>query len=154
MHVIAAKAVALKEAQSPAFAAYQARVVENARALAASLLEAGFDLVTGGSDTHLVLVDLRSKKISGLEAEQLLERIGITVNKNAIPFDRRSPRVTSGLRLGTPAVTSRGMGREQMQIIARVIDEAITYRHNETVLGRLRRRVSELCREFPIKPSY
>jgi glycine hydroxymethyltransferase len=153
MHVIAAKAVALKEAQLPEFAAYQSRVLENTQVLAASLIEAGFDLVTGGSDTHLVLVDLRSKNITGLEAEQLLEKIGITANKNSIPFDRRSPRVTSGLRLGTPAVTSRGMGGEQIRAIAQLISEAITYRTNETALERLRRRVNILCREFPVKLS-
>lgn len=152
MHVIAAKAVALKEAQLPEFAAYQSRVLENTQVLAASLIEAGFDLVTGGSDTHLVLVDLRSKNITGLEAEQLLEKIGITANKNSIPFDRRSPRVTSGLRLGTPAVTSRGMG-EQIRTIAQLINEAITYRTNEKALERLRRRVNILCQEFPVKLS-
>lgn len=153
MHVIAAKAVALKEAQLPEFAAYQSRVLENTQVLAASLIEAGFDLVTGGSDTHLVLVDLRSKNITGLEAEQLLEKIGITANKNSIPFDRRSPRVTSGLRLGTPAVTSRGMGGEQIRTIAQLINEAITYRTNEKALERLRRRVNILCQEFPVKLS-
>ncbi len=153
MHVIAAKAVALKEAQLPEFAAYQSRVLENTQVLAASLIEAGFDLVTGGSDTHLVLVDLRSKNITGLVAEQLLEKIGITANKNSIPFDRRSPRVTSGLRLGTPAVTSRGMGGEQIRTIAQLINEAITYRTNEKALERLRRRVNILCQEFPVKLS-
>jgi glycine hydroxymethyltransferase len=143
----------LKEAQWPEFAAYQSRVLENTQVLAASLIEAGFDLVTGGSDTHLVLVDLRSKNITGLEAEQLLEKIGITANKNSIPFDRRSPRVTSGLRLGTPAVTSRGMGGEQIRTIAQLINEAITYRTNEKALERLRRRVNILCQEFPVKLS-
>lgn len=150
MHVIAAKAVSLKEAQSPAFAAYQARVVENAQMLAGNLIEAGFDLVTGGSDTHLVLVDLRSKKITGLEAEQLLESIGITANKNSIPFDPLSPRVTSGLRLGTPAVTSRGMGPRQIRTIVQLINEAVAHRSDQAVLERLKRRVNMLCREFPI----
>ncbi len=150
MHVIAAKAVSLKEAQSPEFVAYQARVVENTQILAASLIESGFDLVTGGSDTHLVLVDLRSKKITGLEAEQLLERIGITTNKNSIPFDPRSPRITSGLRLGTPAVTSRGMRPEQIRTIAHLINEAIVHRSDHAVLEQLQRRVNLLCREFPI----
>lgn len=150
MHVIAAKAVSLKEAQSPEFAAYQVRVVENARVLAESLHEAGFTLVTGGSDTHLVLVDLRTKKITGLEAEQLLERIGITANKNSIPFDPCNPRVTSGLRLGTPAITTRGMGPEQIREIAQIIDGAIVHRSNEAALAKLKRRVDILCREFPI----
>lgn len=150
MHIIAAKAVSLKEAQTPGFAAYQTHVVENARLLAGYLLEAGFDLVTGGSDTHLLLVDLRSKKITGVEAEQLLERIGITTNKNAIPFDPASPRITSGLRLGTPAVTSRGMGPEQIRDIARMIGEAIAHRFDEVVISRLKKRVDALCREFPV----
>lgn len=150
MHVIAAKAVSLKEAQQPEFAAYQARVLQNTRVLAEALREYGFDLVTGGSDTHLLLVDLRSKKITGLEAERLLEMIGITANKNAIPFDPRSPRVTSGLRLGTPTVTSRGMGPEQIQVIAQLINEAITHRSDESVLEGLKQQVSELCRDFPI----
>ncbi len=150
MHVIAAKAVSLKEAQSPDFAAYQARVVENAKTLAASLIEEGFELVTGGSDTHLVLVDLRSKKITGLEAEKLLERIGITTNKNSIPFDPFSPRIAGGLRLGTPAITSRQMGPQQIEAIAQMINEAIVYRTNETVLGDLKHRVQALCRDFPI----
>jgi len=149
MHVIAAKAVSLKEAQQPEFAAYQARVLQNTRVLAEALREYGFDLVTGGSDTHLLLVDLRSKKITGLEAERLLEMIGITANKNAIPFDPRSPRVTSGLRLGTPTVTSRGMGPEQIQVIAQLINEAITHRSDESVLEGLKQQVSELCRDFP-----
>jgi len=104
----------------------------------------------GGSDTHLLLVDLRSKKITGLEAERLLEMIGITANKNAIPFDPRSPRVTSGLRLGTPTVTSRGMGPEQIQVIAQLINEAITHRSDESVLEGLKQQVSELCRDFPL----
>ncbi|NLA25802.1 MAG: serine hydroxymethyltransferase [Firmicutes bacterium] len=150
MHVIAAKAISLKEAQSPEFAAYQFRVLENARILAEKLIEAGFTLVTGGSDTHLILVDLRLKKITGLEAEQLLGDIGITTNKNSIPFDPRNPRVTSGLRLGTPAITSRGMGPEQIKEIARIIDEAVIHRSDKTVLEGLRRRVHALCRKFPV----
>lgn len=150
MHVIAAKAVAMKEALLPGFAAYQVRVVENAQTLAENLIEAGFDLVTGGSDTHLVLVDLRKKKITGLEAEELLESIGITANKNAVPFDPRGPRITSGLRLGTPAITSRGMGPEQIRIIAQVIDQAVAHRSDGAVLKELENRVLQLCREFPL----
>ncbi len=150
MHVIAAKAVSLKEAQSAGFAAYQARVVENAKTLATGLIEEGFKLVTGGSDTHLVLVDLRSKKITGLEAERLLERIGITANKNSIPFDPLSPRIASGLRLGTPAITSRNMGPQQIAVIAQMINEAIMCRSDERVLGDLKRRVRTLCLDFPI----
>ena len=152
MHVIAAKAVALKEALSTDFVSYQARIVKNAQIMADKLVEAGFDLVTGGSDTHLVLVDLRSKNINGDEAEQLLEKIGITANKNAIPFDPLSHRVTSGLRLGTPAITTRGMGPEQIEAITQVIDQAIAYRNDVTVLERLKKRVSVLCSEFPPAP--
>lgn len=150
MHVIAAKAVSFKEAQRPEFAAYQSRILQNMEALVEALLGQGFDLVTGGSDTHLLLVDLRSKEITGLEAEQLLGKVGITANKNAIPFDPRGPRVTSGLRLGTPAVTTRGMGPDQLRIIADLISEALHCRGDEGTLGRVKQRVGELCRDFPI----
>lgn len=150
MHVIAAKAVSFKEAQRQEFAAYQNRVLQNMGVLVEALLGQGFDLVTGGSDTHLLLVDLRSKKITGLEAEQLLGKVGITVNKNAIPYDPRGPRITSGLRLGTPAVTTRGMGPDQLRIIADLISETLHCRGDEGVLGRVKQRVGELCRDFPI----
>lgn len=150
MHVIAAKAVSFKEAQRPEFTLYQQGIVQNTKTLADALLERGFDLVTGGSDTHLLLMDLRSKGITGLEAEQLLGRVGITANKNAIPFDPSGPRVTSGLRLGTPAVTSRGMGQEQICTIADLVSETLQSFGDERVLGRLKQRVGELCREFPI----
>ncbi|NLA10943.1 MAG: serine hydroxymethyltransferase [Firmicutes bacterium] len=150
MHVIAAKAVSFKEAQQPEFISYQERVLENIQVLAEELRGYDFDLVTGGSDTHLLLLDLRSKDITGVEAEQLLESVGITANKNAVPFDPRSPRVTSGLRLGTPAITSRGMGPEQIRLIARLINEALACRTEEAALGKIRQRVCELCRAFPI----
>lgn len=150
MHVIAAKAVALREAQEPAFAAYQQAVLDNTAAMAGALLERGFSLVTGGTDTHLLLIDLRSREITGAEAEEILDRVGITANKNAIPFDLRGPQVTSGLRLGSPAITSRGMGPEQASAIAGLIDEALRHRDSAAHLARLRRRVTELCRQFPI----
>lgn len=150
MHVIAAKAVALKEARSPEFAAYQRRVVENASVLADSLAALGYNLVAGGTDTHMILVDLRSKEITGLEAERILEGVGITANKNAVPFDPLGPHVTSGLRLGTPAVTARGMGPEQIKLIAGLIDEAVTNRSSSASLDRVKRQVSTLCRDFPI----
>lgn len=150
MHVIAAKAVALKEARSPDFTAYQRQVVANASALADTLAGLGFDLVTGGTDTHLVLVDLRSKHLTGLEAEQLLDRVGITANKNAVPFDPRGPQVTSGLRLGTPTITSRGMGPEHARLIAGLINEAIANRGSRVHLERVKRQVGRLCRDFPI----
>lgn len=150
MHVIAAKAVALLEARKPSFAAYQRQVLANASMLAETLLEHDFDLVTGGTDTHIVLVDLCSKGITGLEAEIALGRAGITTNKNSIPFDRRGPQVTSGLRLGTPAITSRGMGLEQVCEIGGLISEALSDHRNEARLAGIRRRVEQLCREFPI----
>lgn len=150
MHVIAAKAVSFKEAQQPEFVSYQRGVLENTKVFAEALREYEFDLVTGGSDTHLLLLDLRSKNITGVEAEQLLERVGITANKNAIPYDPCSPRVTSGLRLGTPAVTSRGMGPEQIRLIAHLINETLARRADEAVLGRIKQQILELCRAFPI----
>lgn len=150
MHIIAAKAVAFKEALSPDFAIYQQRVLDNAEEMAKHLEEYGFNLVTGGTDTHLVLVDLRSKGITGLEAERLLERVGITANKNAIPYDPQSRQVTSGLRLGTPVITSRGMGRQQIKQIAGFIRDAITGRQDPGKLVRIREQVARLCLEFPI----
>ncbi len=153
MHVIAAKAVSFREAQLPEFIAYQKRILQNMEAFVEALRGYGFDLVTGGSDTHLLLLDLRSKSITGLEAEKLLGDIGITANKNAIPFDPRGPRVTSGLRLGTPAVTTRGMGPEEIRVIAALINEAFTHRSDRRVLAQLRERVDELCRDFPIQVS-
>lgn len=150
MHVIAAKAVAMQEARTPAFKAYQKNVLLNASVLAETLSELGFDLVTGGTDTHMVLVDLRSKGISGLDAEKLLERVGITANKNAVPFDPLSLQVTSGLRLGTPVITSRGMGPEQAGEIACLIHETIVCRDSSERLERVRRRVGDICARFPI----
>ncbi len=149
MHVIAAKAVSLKEAQHPKFAEYQARVVDNAKILAKQLIESDFNLVTGGSDTHLLLVDLRSKGITGLEAEHLLEQIGIIANKNAIPFDPLGVRVTSGLRLGTPTITSRGAGPQQIRLIAEIISRAIDHRFEGAILKCLKEQVTSLCRELP-----
>jgi glycine hydroxymethyltransferase len=150
MHVIAAKAVALKEALTEEFVLYQQRVIENAVVLAEVLQEQGFDLVTGGTDTHLVLVDLRSKNITGQEAEELLESVGITVNKNAIPYDPLGHTITSGIRLGTPAITSRGMGTEEVRQIANHISEAITNRHNSIYLAKIRKAVVSLCNLFPV----
>jgi len=150
MHIIAAKAVAFKEALSPDFAVYQQRVLDNAEEIAKHLEEYGFNLVTGGTDTHLVLVDLRSKGITGLEGERLLERVGITANKNAIPYDPQSRQVTSGLRLGTPVITSRGMGRQQIKQIAGFIRDAIASRQDPGKLVRIREQVARLCLEFPI----
>ncbi len=149
MHVIAAKAVAFQEALQPEFRAYQAQIVQNARALAQGLAEHSFRIVSGGTDTHLLLVDLTSKNITGAEAERLLEEAGVTVNKNAIPFDPQKPTVTSGIRLGTPAVTTRGMGPSEMAEIAEIIAQVLLER-TERACEQARRRVRQLCERFPL----
>ena len=154
MHVIAAKAVAFKEALSPEFAAYQMNVVKNANALARELMETGLQLVSGGTDNHMMLVDLRRHGITGKEAEDVLGRAGITVNKNAIPFDPLSPLVTSGFRIGTPAVTSRGMREPEMTVIAALIDEALKNRGNDAELRRIRSKTVDLCNSFPLYPEF
>jgi len=150
MHIIAAKAVCFGEALRPDFREYQRQVLLNARALAEGMLNGGFDLVTGGTDNHLILVDLSGREITGLDAERALGRAGIAVNKNAVPFDRRGPRVTSGLRLGTPALTTRGMKEGEMGAIAGIIGKVLEDPDNEEVLGRARAAVAELCNAFPI----
>ncbi len=148
-HVIAAKAVAFGEALEPEFKTYAKRVVENAKTLADAMIERGFAIVSGGTDTHLMLVDLRPKNLTGKEAEALLGRAEITVNKNTIPDDPQSPFVTSGIRLGTPAMTTRGMGKAEFKRIAQLIDEVLTRRDEETIT-RVKREVLELCRAFPL----
>ncbi len=150
MHVIAAKAVSFGEALQPEFAGYSARVIENAKALAEGLLERGFRLVSGGTDNHLLLVDLTNRDITGKDAEQALERAGITVNKNTVPGEQRSPFVTSGIRIGTPALTTRGLGVEEMRVIAGFIEEALAARGDEKVEARVRGAVRELCQRFPL----
>ncbi|HED04528.1 MAG TPA: serine hydroxymethyltransferase [Candidatus Fraserbacteria bacterium] len=153
MHIIAAKAAAFGQALSPEFKAYQRQILANAAALARALSERGFRLVSGGTDTHLMLVDLRPKGVSGVQAERLLEQVGITANKNAIPFDPEKPTVTSGLRLGTPTVTTRGMGPAEMEQIAELIDRAVAAigsEAEEQVKGELRERVRALCERFPL----
>lgn len=150
MHAIAAKAVAFKEALEPEFKEYSAQVVKNAQALAEGLQEQGIDLVSGGTDNHLVLVDLSNTDITGKAAEAALESAGITVNKNAIPYDQRSPFVTSGFRIGTPATTTRGMGTGEMKQIAAWIGESLQAVEDEQVQGRIRQQVRELCQQFPL----
>lgn len=150
MHIIAAKAVAFKEALSDEFKQYQKRVVINAAGLAEGLKDRGFEIVSGGTDTHLFLVDLSPKGITGKDAEKVLEKAGITVNKNAIPFDNKPPAVTSGLRMGTPSITTRGMGEKEMEIIAEYIYDALRHMDNEAMLGEIRRKVVDLCHSFPI----
>ncbi len=149
MHIIAAKAVAFKEAQLPGYRTYQENVLENASVLAEALSGLGFTLVTGGTDTHLVLVDLRNKNISGMEAEKVLEDVGIVTNKNVIPYDPRGANNPSGIRLGTPTLTSRGMAPAQLREIAVLIEETITCRHNSRHLDKIRQRVRNLCLHYP-----
>ena len=153
MHIIAAKAVALKEALTPEFKAYQRRIVANAAALAEELHRQGFRLVAGGTDTHLILVDLRPKGLTGKVAEAALGKAGITVNKNAIPFDPQPPAVTSGIRIGTPAVTTRGMGVEEMRLIGQLIAEVLQDMEDTARLGHVAAKVRELCQAFPLYPE-
>lgn len=150
MHVIAAKAVAFGEALKPEFRRYQKKVVENAGMLASELAAAGFTIVSGGTDNHLMLVDLSNKDITGKEAEHALDKAGITVNKNSVPFETRSPFVTSGIRLGTPALTTRGMGAAEMRKIAAFITESLESRHSESQLASLKRRVQRFASRFPL----
>ena len=149
-HVIAAKAVAFAEAGTPEFADYQRRVVENARALADRLTARGFRLVSGGTDNHLMLVDVGAAGLSGKEAEKMLEAVGLTVNKNTIPFDERPPLVASGIRIGTPAVTTRGMGTPEMASIGDAIARILESRGDAGVQDEVRRTVAELCSAFPL----
>lgn len=150
MHVIAAKAVAFGEALTPRFKNYQAQVIKNAQVLAEELQNAGFDLVSGGTDNHLLLVDLTSKNITGKDAEHALDAAGITVNKNTVPFETRSPFVTSGIRLGTPALTTRGLKEDDFRRVAAWINEAIMCANNETRLKELSAEVSRFARQFPL----
>jgi glycine hydroxymethyltransferase len=150
MHVIAAKAVAFKEALAPEFKIYQQRVLDNARTLADGLQSAGLNLVSGGTDNHLMLADLTAWGISGKDAEAALGRAGITVNKNAVPYDQRGPFVTSGIRLGTPCLTSRGMGVEEMRRIVTLIAAVLKSPDDQPVIDRVRAQVRELCRAFPL----
>ena len=153
MHVIAAKAVALKEALAPEFKTYQRQVVANARALASALMARGFQLLTGGTDNHLMMVDLRNTDLTGKLAEETLDRARITANKNTVPFDPRSPFVTSGIRIGTPAVTSRGMREAEMELIADLIARALARVGDAAALARIGDEVRDLCQRFPIYPE-
>ncbi len=148
MHIIAAKAVALKEAMSEEFKEYQKQIVKNAQVLAKALLEKGIDLVSGGTDNHLMLIDLTAKGMTGKELEALLDKAHITANKNAIPFDTQKPFVTSGVRIGTPAVTSRGMKEEDMLVIAECIADLVD--NKEEAVERCSKKVAALCKKYPI----
>jgi glycine hydroxymethyltransferase len=153
MHIIAAKAVCFKEAMEPGFAEYQRQIVANAQRLAAALSSHGFRLVSGGTDTHLMLVDVWSKGLTGKVAEAALGKAGITVNKNAIPFDQHPPLVASGIRVGTPAVTTRGMRQAEMDLIGDCIARVLRAPDDERTLGMVRREVERLCRRFPLYPE-
>ena len=150
MHIVAAKAVAFKEALSPEFKQYQKQVIANAKAFAAALTARGFRIATGGTDNHLFMVDLRPKKITGKDAATLLDRVQITVNKNLIPFDTEPPTVTSGIRIGTPAITTRGMKEAEMLVIADLIDRTVLNRDNETALEKVRQETERLAQAFQI----
>ena len=150
MNTIAAKAVAFKEALDPSFKEYQSQVLKNSRLLAQLLIENGFDCITGGTDTHLVLLDLRKSGVTGKEAEQALSKAGITTNKNAIPFDPQPPAIASGVRIGTPGVTTRGMKEDEIRIIANLISKSVKNFNDSNILDSCKKEVNELCSRFPI----
>ncbi|MGM9978098.1 MAG: serine hydroxymethyltransferase [Clostridium sp.] len=150
MHIIAAKAVCFKEALEPSFKEYGAQVVKNCKRLAEELVKRDFKIVSGGTDNHVFLVDLHNKEVTGKETENLLDRVGITLNKNTVPNETRSPFVTSGVRIGTAAVTTRGFKEEDMVVIAEIIDEAIKNRENDEALEKLKAKVKALCDKYPL----
>ena len=150
MHVIAAKAVAFKEALRDEFKTYQQMIVANAGTLAKTLQDRGFRLVSGGTDNHLILIDLSDKGLTGVEAEEVLERAGITVNKNTIPFDTRSPSVTSGIRIGTPAVTTRGLREKDMEEVGEYISEILTSPEDDGLVRDIRMKIRSICKRFPL----
>lgn len=154
MHVIAAKAVAFKEALSPAFKRYQQQVIANAKVLAQGLLDRGYKIVSGGTDTHLMLVNLTNKSITGKEADAALDAAGIIVNKNAVPYDEKPPAIASGIRLGTPIVSTRGMKEAEMKEIVALIDRVLQHRQDPAVLEEVRVQAKALCNRFPIFHSY
>jgi glycine hydroxymethyltransferase len=153
VHIIAAKAVSFLEAMQPEFREYARQIVANAKVLAATLAAEGFRIISGGTDTHLMLVDVFSKGILGSEAEKALGEAAITVNKNAIPFDTNPPMKPSGIRIGTPALTTRGMKEEEMKQVGRWISEALHHRTEAAVLGKIRKQVLSLAEAFPLYPE-
>ena len=150
MHIIAAKAIAFREALNPNFKNYANSIISNAKALANELMNMDYNLITGGTDTHVILIDLSNKNITGKTAELILGKAGITANKNMVPYDTKSPFITSGIRLGTPAITTRGMGKNEMKMIASWIDLAVSNHENDAILLDIRSKVKELCSNFPI----
>ena len=150
MHIIAAKAIAFGEALDPSFKIYAQNIINNAKTMANAFLDKGYKLISGGTDTHVVLIDLTNKQVSGKIAEKTLEKAGITVNKNMIPFDTKSPFITSGIRVGTPAITTRGMGYDEMKIIVDLIDKVITNIDDQNLIDDVNQSVQELCKSFPL----
>ena len=150
MHIIAAKAVAFKEVSSPHFVDYCKKIISNAKTLASEFIDLGYDIVTGGTDTHIALIDLTSKSISGKKAEKKLEECYITTNKNMVPYDEKSPLITSGIRVGTPALTTRGMGKPEMKLIANLIHNVLSNIDDEDTIQNTRNSVVELCQNFPL----
>jgi len=150
MHVIAAKAVAFKEALDPSFKTYIKNVLDNAQCFAEEFTLKGYNLISGGTDTHQVLIDLQNKNISGKVAEIALDEAGITVNKNMIPYDPKSPFITSGIRVGSPAITTRGMGIEEVKRVVDLIDQVILNHDNKEIIQSVKKDVNELCSSFPI----
>ena len=150
MHIIAAKALAFGEALDPSFKVYAQNIVDNAKTMSNELLSKDYRLISGGTDTHVILIDLTNKNVTGKSAEKALEKAGITVNKNMIPFDKRSPFITSGIRIGTPAITTRGMSSDEMALIVKLIDDIINDVDNEDIINKTRSTVRSLCKSFPI----
>ena len=150
MHIIAAKAIAFGEALKPEFKSYTQEIIDNAQAMAEALLEKDYHLVSGGTDTHVILIDLSNKGVTGKASEKALERAGITVNKNMVPFDERSPFITSGMRVGTPAITTRGMGKDEMLAIVELIDRVVSDIENEATIEQVKSEVQSLCNSFPL----
>lgn len=153
MHIIAAKAVAFGEALKPEFRDYQEQIILNARALSGNLIKLGYHLVSGGTDNHLILMDLSNIGVTGKDAEKALGKAGITVNKNTVPFDTQSPFITSGIRLGTPAVTTRGMKEKEMDILSVFIDSVLKNIDNDLVIKKVRKDVENLCRHYMLYPE-
>ena len=150
MHIISAKAIAFGEAIKDDFKVYANKIVENAKIMAQEFIEMDYNIVSGGTDTHIVLIDLTNKSISGKAAEKALEKAGITVNKNMVPFDQRSPFITSGIRVGTPAITTRNMGTQEMKKVAHLIDMVISNPDSNNNLKKVKSNVKDLCESYPI----
>jgi glycine hydroxymethyltransferase len=153
MHVIAAKAVAFKEALQGDFKTYAEQVIKNAQALANKLTSFGFKIISGGTDNHLMLIDLRNKNITGKQAQELLDAVGMTCNKNAVPFDDKSPLITSGIRLGTPALTTRGMKEKEMEIVAEMINDVITNPESDDIKKSVAKKIDDITSEHPLYPE-